>query len=98
MTPFVLWLALATAPNVDLDSICRTAQSDALPEEKARAFESCIGDEKNARDQVRQRWPKASPEARADCAPLKGIPTSYVAMLTCLDMEPGGDFDAGNSK
>ena len=99
MTPILLLLVLATpVPNVDLESICRSARSNALPEEKARAFDSCVNEEKAAREQVQQRWAKASLEARADCAPLKGIPTSYVAMLTCLDMQPGGDFDASKPK
>jgi uncharacterized protein len=99
MTPILLLIALASpAPNVSLESICRSAQSDALPEEKARAYQSCIDEERAAREQVQKKWIKASVSARADCAPLKGIPTSYVAMLTCLDMQPGGDMDAGKSK
>ena len=99
MTPILLLIALATpVPNVDLESICRSARSDALPEEKAHAYQSCFDEERAARDLVQKRWIKASVEARADCAPLKGIPTSYVAILTCLDMQPGGDFDAGKVK
>jgi hypothetical protein len=99
MTPILLLIALATpVPNVDLESICHSARANALPEEQARAYESCVNEEKAAREEVQKRWLKASGDARAECAPLKGIPTSYVAMLTCLDMQPGGDFDAGKPK
>jgi hypothetical protein len=99
MTPIFLLLVLATpVPNVDLESICHSARTNALPEEKARAYDSCVNEEKAAREEVQKRWLKASLDARAECAPLKGIPSSYVAMLTCLDMQPGGDFDAGKAK
>jgi hypothetical protein len=99
MTPILLLIALATpVPNVDLDSICHSARANALPEEQARAYESCVSEEKAAREEVQKRWLKASVDARAECAPLKGIPSSYVAILTCLDMQPGGDFDAGKPK
>jgi hypothetical protein len=99
MIPLLFAIALATpVPNVELESICRSARANALPEEKARAYDSCVGEETKAREAVQQRWRKASADARADCAPLKGIPTSYVAILTCLDMQPGGDFDAAKPK
>jgi hypothetical protein len=99
MTPFVLLIALAgPAPAVEPESICRGARANALPEEQARAFESCVAEETAARAQVVAKWPKASPEARADCAPMKGLPASYVATLTCLDMQPGGALDPNKSK
>lgn len=99
MAPFLILIALSgSAPTVDLESICRSATANALPEEKARAHDNCVSEEKAAREQVQKKWPTASPEGRADCSPMKGIPTSYVAMLTCLDMQPGGDFDASKTK
>jgi hypothetical protein len=99
MTPILLLLALATpVPSVDLESICRSARTDALPEEKAHAFDNCVAEEKAARQQVQLKWSKVPAEGRADCAPMKGIPTSYVAIETCLDMQPGGDFDVGKPK
>ena len=94
MAPFVLLIALAgPAPAISLESICRSARANALPDEQARAFENCVTQETEARAKVIAKWPKTSPETRADCAPLKGLPPSYVAMLTCLDIQPGGDFD-----
>ena len=99
MPPLLLLLALTTsAPTVDLASISHNATRDALPEEKARAYDNCIGEEQTARDQVRKLWPTVSAEGRADCAPMRGIPTSYVAIMTCLDMQPGGAFDVGKQK
>jgi hypothetical protein len=99
MAPFVLLIALAGhAPAVDLESICRSARANALAEDQARAYDSCIAEETAARAQVVMKWPKASPAMRADCAPMKGLPTSYVAILTCLDIQPGGDFDPNRPK
>jgi hypothetical protein len=99
MAPLLILLALATPlPSVNLASICHNATRDALPDEKSRAYDNCLSEEQAARDQVRQKWPKTSAEGRGDCAPMKGIPTSYVAILTCLDMQPGGEFDAGKQK
>jgi len=94
MAPFVLLIALAaSAPNVDPGSICRSVRANALPEEQATAFDNCLNEERAAQQQVRNRWPKARPAAREACAPISGIPFSYVALLTCLNMQPGGDFE-----
>jgi hypothetical protein len=99
MAPFVLLIALAgPAPAINLESICRSARTNALAEDQAGAYESCIAEETAARAQVVMKWPHASPDTRAECAPMKGLPTSYVAMLTCLDMQPGGDFDPTRPK
>jgi hypothetical protein len=99
MAPLIILLALASAaPSVDLGSICRNATRDALPEERSRAYDNCISEEQAAKAIVVKKWPKVSAEGRADCAPMRGIPTSYVAIMTCLDMQPGGDFDVGKQK
>jgi hypothetical protein len=94
MAPFVLLIGLAAGlPNIDPGSICRSVRSNALPEEQANAFENCVTEERAAQEKVRSRWSKARPAAREACAPIAGIPFSYVAVLTCLNMQPGGDFD-----
>ncbi len=99
MAPFILLIALATpAPNVDPESICRSVRSNALPEEQANAFQNCVNEERAAQEKLREKWMKVPPAQRADCAPLVGIPFSYVATLTCLDMQPGGDFDPAKTK
>ncbi len=99
MAPFLLLIALAApAPNADLESICRSVRSNALPDEKASAFENCVNEEREAQQKVQKQWTKVSPNARADCAPLAGMPFSYVAVLTCLNMQPGGDFDPAKTR
>lgn len=99
MAPLLLLIALAApVPNGDPESICRSVRSNALPEEKANAYQNCVNEERAALEKVQKRWMKISPGARADCAPIKGIPFSYVAVLTCLDMQPGGDLDPAKTK
>ena len=94
MTPFVLMVALsAPVPNIDLETICRSAVANALPEDRPKAHDSCVADEKAAQQAVKTKWMTVTPEGRADCGPMKGIPASYVAVLTCLDMQSGGEFD-----
>jgi hypothetical protein len=94
MAPFILLIGLAAGvPNIDPGSICRSVRANALPEEQANAFENCVTEERAAQQKVQVRWPKARPAAREACAPIDGIPFSYVAVLTCLNMQPGGDFD-----
>ncbi|MGO8799898.1 MAG: hypothetical protein ACLQE9_17975 [Roseiarcus sp.] len=99
MAPFLLLIALAApVPSGDPESICRSVRANSLPEEQANAFQNCVNEERAAQEKVRQKWMTASPAARSDCAPIAGIPFSFVAVMTCLEMQPGGDFDPGNAK
>jgi len=99
MAPFVFLIALATpVPNVDPESVCRSVRSNALPGEMASAYENCVNEERAAQEQVRKKWTKAPPGERSNCAPIKGIPFSYVATLTCLEMQPGGDLAPAKTK
>jgi hypothetical protein len=78
-------------PTVSIESICRDAQSAALPESKLAAYQSCVTDERAAFDQLRQKCPHYPTGARVTCAePGDGVPTSYVELQTCLEMRPGG--------
>jgi hypothetical protein len=93
MNAVVLLIALAGAPPaIDLASICRSAQTAALPEDKAAAFQSCLRDEQGARDQLRAKWPHYSADAQAACVGSGGVTLSYVELLTCLEMQPGGSL------
>jgi hypothetical protein len=96
MTPVLIVMVLAASlPNVDPQKICQNARTAALPEDKASAFDSCVHDEQAARDQLRQKWSKFSANARATCAEPEASMTSYVEMLTCLEMQSGSDFAVG---
>jgi hypothetical protein len=78
-------------PTASVESICRDAQSAALPESKAAAYRSCMQDEGAARDELRQKWAHYSAAARSNCAePSQGVAISYVELQTCLDMQSGG--------
>jgi hypothetical protein len=93
MTPVFFLIALAVSvPNVDPQKICQDAKTAALPEDKSSAFDSCVRDESEARQQLQQKWGKFSANARATCAEPQASMTSYVEMLTCLEMQSGADF------
>jgi len=90
---FFFLMALAnSAPSIDVKAICKPARDAALPEERAGAFQSCLREETEARDEVRKSWGTFSTAARSDCAFPSGVAESYVEMLTCLQLESGKGF------
>jgi hypothetical protein len=91
----VLAAAAAFSSNSDPQAICRSARTAALPEDRAGAYQSCVHDETTARDQLKQKWSQFSASARATCAEPPGVKTSYVEMLTCLEMQSGSSFATG---
>jgi hypothetical protein len=98
MSVIVLLIALAGAPPaVDLASICRSAGTAALPEDKAAAYDSCVRDEQAALDRLRAKWAHYSAAAQTACAGSDGITLSYVELLTCLEMQPGGSLSLQGS-
>jgi hypothetical protein len=97
-------LAVAVAdrpPVVNFEQTCRVAESGGLRINDR--FETCIADEKLARDQLAQQWASFNPGARARCASMAttGGASSYVELLTCLEMDrsvrklPGRDGGPG---
>jgi hypothetical protein len=93
MMSMFLLVALATfAPTPTLDSVCQGAKLGLLPEDQAGAFQTCVRDERAARDELRQKWSRFSAEMRETCAEPPGVTFSYVELLTCLEMQPGGDL------
>ena len=87
-----LALAADSLPNTSVESICRDAQSAALPDSKAAAYQSCLHEEGAARDLLRRNWARYSAQARATCAEPGGVQVSYVELQTCLDMQTGGSL------
>jgi hypothetical protein len=92
-------VALADSlPTASVESICRDAQSAALPDAKTAAYQACVHAERAAYDQLRQKWAHYSAGARATCAePGYGSQISYVELQTCLDMQPGGSLNLRGS-
>jgi hypothetical protein len=79
-------------PTASVESICRDAQSAALPESKTAAYQSCLHEEGAALNELRQKWGRYPSAARATCAEPAGVPISYVELQTCLDMQSGGSL------
>ena len=95
MTPVLILIALAASvPNADPHRICQDARTAALPERTSRALSTvaCMTNKlrasrsrKNGRNFRSMRGRTAEPGA---------LMTSYVEMLTCLEMQSGADFGA----
>jgi hypothetical protein len=93
MAPMFLVAALAAfIPTTSLDSVCQGAKVGSLPEDQANAFQVCVQDERAAREELRRKWGLFSESMRETCAEPPGETFSYVELLTCLQMQPGGDL------
>lgn len=93
MSAIFLLIALAgSVPTIDISATCNSARSAALPEDRAGAFDSCMRDEKEARDQLQRKWTQYSPAAHEACDETGGFALSYVELRTCLEMQPGGSL------
>jgi hypothetical protein len=93
MLVMLMLASLATSiPEANIKEICRSATVDSLPEDRANAARGCIGDETSARDQLKQEWNRFTSADRRNCAETPGMKFSYVELLTCLEMQRGGNF------
>src|SRR5882724_2429639 len=94
MAPVLLLVALAASvPMTSLDSICQGAKVGSLPEDQTSAFRVCVQDERAARDELQRKWGHFTTNMRETCAEPAGVTFSYVELLTCLEMQPGGDLE-----
>jgi len=80
----------AAIPNIDLEKLCHSAEgemNDIYGTGTANAFDSCMNDEKGAREQLVKDWATFSASDKALCvAPMDYLP-SYVEWLTCAEMQ-----------
>ena len=91
----VIFLLAALGPSIpaaDINKICASAQVGALPEDRAKALRGCVADETSARDQIKREWNRFTAADRSNCAATPGMQFSYVELLTCLEMQRGGNF------
>jgi hypothetical protein len=96
MMTIILLLALASSPpTVDIHSVCRDAQWTASPEDPSTVYASCLRDEQDAMEQLRKNWASYSSDALEACAEDNASSFSYVEMLTCMELQPGGSLTAG---
>ena len=74
-------------PRIDFERTCRDTPPVAM--DKKATFEQCMADEKEARDQLSGAWAHASAKARQQCSAMTqlGGQSSYVELITCLEME-----------
>jgi hypothetical protein len=93
---FLLIALVSSVPTIDIQATCRGARDAALPEDRAGAYDSCIRDEKDAKDQLQRKWTQYSRAAHDACAETGGFSFSYVELHTCLEMQPGGSLSTQN--
>src|ERR1700674_4926468 len=89
----LVFLALASyVPTIDIDHSCRGAESAALPADRAGAYQRCVRDERTAREKLSTIWSRIPIGSRQLCTDVAtGFSPSYVELLSCLEMEAGGD-------
>ena len=76
--------AAQDVPVLDISSLCR-AQAKAAPD----MAESCLADEKKAREDLVRQWAQFASDSKARCTGIaKSIAgaQSYVELLTCLQI------------
>jgi hypothetical protein len=73
-------------PMLNVSSTCRAASDLQLSD--SQNYDTCMKDERQARDQAAKNWPSYSPAIRARCtaeATTGGSP-SYVDLFECMEM------------
>jgi hypothetical protein len=77
----------ATAPpRLNMTATCRATAVGAI--NAGRDKDACLGDERNAQDELAKSWPKYSDDIKTQCVGMvnTGGPPSYVELITCLDV------------
>ena len=85
-------IALSSAPPaIDPATICKDVWTAALPQDRKAAYDSCLRDERDARDKLKAKWGHYSAAARAACVgDSTVVAQSYVELWTCLEIRSGG--------
>ncbi len=75
-----------TVPAFDVVLACRRAGEAAVA--PGRTSEGCQNDENRAKETLQKQWGDFADADRARCTRVSGMggPSSYVELLTCLDM------------
>jgi hypothetical protein len=81
-----LVLVADRVPTFDVEPSCRAAVATAVA--AGRDMNSCLGDERSARDQLQKEWSQFTAAERNECSQLStmGGPASYVELLSCLEV------------
>jgi hypothetical protein len=81
-------------PNVTPESICKNAGTLVLAEDKSRAYDGCVIDERQALATLKGEWASLPPNIRSTCGAGIGGQPSYVDILTCVELRPGGNLNS----
>ena len=79
-------VAAETVPTLKVEPSCRAAGIDGMI--TGRTSESCLNDEKSAREDLTKAWSSFSADDKNHCLSMvsTGGGPSYVELLSCLEM------------
>jgi hypothetical protein len=73
-------------PSIDIEKMCKASEV-ALFGDNTATFDTCLGDEQDARERLVKSWATFPATDKVHCVlPAEYLP-SYVEWLTCLEME-----------
>jgi hypothetical protein len=90
VTPSIASAASPNLPRVDITATCRESEkaiAGLFGNDIQQTFDSCMRQEKEAREQIVKNWSKFPAQGRQRCVNPTGYMPSYVEWLTCLEME-----------
>ncbi len=80
-------------PNITPERVCKDAGALVLPEERPKAYAGCVLDERNALATLRGEWASLPLDIRSTCGAGIGEQPSFVDILTCVELRPGGNLN-----
>ncbi|MCI0599632.1 MAG: hypothetical protein L0Y50_00765 [Beijerinckiaceae bacterium] len=86
VSPCLAYARQHGVPSFDIANTCREARGFATIDREV-AYQGCMKDENDAREQLVKKWSSFKPSDRGDCVMQGAAPMpSYVELLTCLEM------------
>jgi hypothetical protein len=81
-------IAAAGLPSLDLQGLCHSSERTmgGRNEDSTRTFESCMSDEREAREQLLKNWVTYPPSDKTLCMRATDYLPSYVEWITCAEM------------
>jgi len=78
-----------TVPKFDIARSCKLDIAATAGLSIDQSLKRCIGDERQARQQLGNRWSKFAAPSKASCVGQESVggTPSYVSLLTCLQMD-----------
>ena len=81
-------IAAAGLPSIDLQTLCHSSERTmgGHSEDSTRTFDSCMGDEQEAREQLLKNWATYPSSDKTLCMRATDYLPSYVEWITCAEM------------